>query len=336
MFYNTNRATKAALKERELLSNRDNIITDNERLIRIQKKLKGLLITKFCRKYGIIKPEKKIENEIIKFVEGEKFTNEDLKKLEDKIKKLLEEKKLYKRNLSQINIENININKNNNINQNSMPNIINKRKITMSLDLNNKKKYNNIYEELAILESEESIYKPKIKKIDFSKFGNEWHAMNIYSKLLFDQQNKEIALKNKEDKKILFESLNKQIEDKNKLLLEEKKLEKEYNKILKKHNKKLLEIEKEKEKKLEEQKLIIQQSRLAQIEDNKRRKKLEELIEKKNEKKKLLEYKKENEEIKLKEKENEKKRELALKEAIKENELRKQKLLDKLKTKIIR
>ena len=204
MFYNTNRATKAALKERELLSNRDNIITDNERLIRIQKieKLKGLLITKFCRKYGIIKPEKKIENEIIKFVEGDKLSNEDLTKLENKIKNLLEEQKLHKRNLSQINIENINtINNINKINQNSMPNIINNKKLTMSLDLNNnnKKKFNNIYEELAILESEESIYKPKIKKIDFSKFGNEWHAMNIYSKLLFDQQNKKIAFKEKVD-----------------------------------------------------------------------------------------------------------------------------------------
>ena len=213
MFYNTNRATKAALKERELLSKRENTITDNDKLIRIQKieKLKGLLITKFCRKYGIIKPEKKIENEIIKFVEGEKFTNEDLKKLEDKIKKLLEEQKLHKRNLSQINIENINtINNINKINQNSMPNIINNKKLTMSLDLNNnnKKKFNNIYEELAILESEESIYKPKIKKIDFSKFGNEWHAMNIYSKLLFDQQNKEIALKNKEHSKAFVKLFN--------------------------------------------------------------------------------------------------------------------------------
>ena len=49
MFYNTNRATKAALKERELLSKGENIIKDNEKLIRIQKieKLKGLLITKF-------------------------------------------------------------------------------------------------------------------------------------------------------------------------------------------------------------------------------------------------------------------------------------------------
>ena len=58
-----------------------------------------------------------------------------------------------------------------------------------------------MYEELAALEAEESAFKPKIKKIDFSKYGNEWAAMNIYNKLLFDQQNKEIALKNKEDKK---------------------------------------------------------------------------------------------------------------------------------------
>ena len=62
MFYNTYRATKAALRERELFQMVQNIITDNDKLIRIQKieKLKGLLITKFCRKYGIIHPEKKI------------------------------------------------------------------------------------------------------------------------------------------------------------------------------------------------------------------------------------------------------------------------------------
>ena len=336
MFYNTNRATKAALKERELLSKGENIIKDNEKLIRIQKieKLKGLLITKFCRKYGIIKPEKKIENEIIKFVEGDKLSNEDLTKLENKIKNLLEEQKLHKRNLSQINIENINtINNINKINQNSMPNIINNKKLTMSLDLNNnnKKKFNNIYEELAILESEESIYKPKIKEIDFSKFGNEWHAMNIYSKLLFDQQNKEIALKEKEDKKLLYESLNKQIEEKNRLIIEDEKLDKEYKKILRRHNKKLIEMEKEKERNLEEQKLKIQQARLAQIEDNQKRKKLEDLKEKRLERLQILRFNKENEEIKKRQLENDKKRELALKEVLKENELRKIKLLEKLK-----
>ena len=61
MFYNTNRSTKAAIRERELAGNGQSIILDHERLIKIQKqeKLKGLLITKFCRKYGITKPEKK-------------------------------------------------------------------------------------------------------------------------------------------------------------------------------------------------------------------------------------------------------------------------------------
>ena len=73
------------------------------------------------------------------------------------------------------------------------------RNLTLSVDAK-KKKYNNIYEELAALESEESAYQPKVKKIDFSKYGNEWTAMSIYSKLLFDQENKERAIKEKEVK----------------------------------------------------------------------------------------------------------------------------------------
>ena len=123
MFYNTNRSTRAALKERELKLNGENIVSDHERLIRLQKqeKLKGLLITKFCRKYGIKKPEKKIENEVKKFVEGEKLTNSDLKKLEDKIRKLLEEEKLktHNKNLTSLNEINAINNNNNIINRNS-------------------------------------------------------------------------------------------------------------------------------------------------------------------------------------------------------------------------
>ena len=265
MFYNTNRSTRAALKERELKLNGENIVSDHERLIRLQKqeKLKGLLITKFCRKYGIKKPEKKIENEVKKFVEGEKLTNSDLKKLEDKIRKLLEEEKLKTHNKNLTSLNEINAINNNN-------NIINR----LSVDAK-KKKYNNIYEELAALESEESAYQPKIKKIDFSKYGNEWTAMSIYSKLLFDQENKERAIKEKEDQKNLHNYLSYQIEEKKKKIEEEEKLEKEYKKTLKLHRKKLNEIEKEKEKALEEQKLKIQTARLKQIEDDRRRKKLE-------------------------------------------------------------
>ena len=347
MFYNTNRSTRAALKERELKLNGENIVSDHERLIRLQKqeKLKGLLITKFCRKYGIKKPEKKIENEVKKFVEGEKLTNSDLKKLEDKIRKLLEEEKLktHNKNLTSLNEINAINNNNNIINRNSplqstvintMPNLPLQensfRNLTLSVDAK-KKKYNNIYEELAALESEESAYQPKIKKIDFSKYGNEWTAMSIYSKLLFDQENKERAIKEKEDQKNLHNYLSYQIEEKKKKIEEEEKLEKEYKKTLKLHRKKLNEIEKEKEKALEEQKLKIQTARLKQIEDDRRRKKLEELREKNYEKKQILKFKKDNEIAEQKRLENEKKKELILKEQIIENEIKKKKLLEKLK-----
>ena len=40
MFYNTNRSTRAALKERELKLNGENIVSDHERLIRLQKQEK--------------------------------------------------------------------------------------------------------------------------------------------------------------------------------------------------------------------------------------------------------------------------------------------------------
>ncbi len=62
-----------------------------DRLINIQKreKLKGLLITKFMKKFWIKDPEILLENEIKKFLEGEKLTDLDLKHLDEKIRWIL-------------------------------------------------------------------------------------------------------------------------------------------------------------------------------------------------------------------------------------------------------
>ncbi len=64
---------------------------NREKLINIQKreKLKGLLITKFMKKYGIKNPELILENEITKFLLGEKLTDSDLKNLDVKLKKII-------------------------------------------------------------------------------------------------------------------------------------------------------------------------------------------------------------------------------------------------------
>ena len=150
MFYNTYRATKAALRERELSGSPS---YDRARLIELQKKekLKGLLITKFCRKYGIIHPEKNLEDEISKFVQGGKLTDLELKKLEEKIRKLLREKKLnnsYQANLTEGNFYSGQNIKNENFQNENLKHIPNKTITefnTQNLNLNeNTKKKKNI------------------------------------------------------------------------------------------------------------------------------------------------------------------------------------------------
>ena len=66
MFYNTYRTTKSSQQNRtNLAKNGAAVINPKERLINLQKreKLKGLLITKFMKKYGIKNPEKLLEDE---------------------------------------------------------------------------------------------------------------------------------------------------------------------------------------------------------------------------------------------------------------------------------
>ena len=97
MFYNTFRTTKSSIREAEknkLAGVGQAIVNHRERLINLQKreKIKDLLITKFMKKYGIKNPEKILEEEITKFLQGEKLTDVDLRRLDIKIKKLLKEK----------------------------------------------------------------------------------------------------------------------------------------------------------------------------------------------------------------------------------------------------
>ena len=97
MFYNTFRTTKSSIREAEknkLAGVGQTIVGHRERLLNLQKreKIKDLLITKFMQKYGIKNPEIILEDEITKFLQGEKLTDADLRKLDIKIKKLLKEK----------------------------------------------------------------------------------------------------------------------------------------------------------------------------------------------------------------------------------------------------
>ena len=97
MFYNTYRATKSSMRSAEknrLTGTGQNIINQRDRLLNLQKrqKLKDLLITKFMQKYGINNPEQILEDEITKFLQGEKLNDVDLKRLDLKVKNLLRQK----------------------------------------------------------------------------------------------------------------------------------------------------------------------------------------------------------------------------------------------------
>ena len=95
MFYNTYRATKSALKQRQLSGKlTPKYANPKERLLNLQKreKLKNLLITKFMQKYNIRNPDEILDPVITKFVQIEKLNDTDLKRLDIKIQKLIKDK----------------------------------------------------------------------------------------------------------------------------------------------------------------------------------------------------------------------------------------------------
>ena len=97
MFYNTYRTTKSSMRSADkdrFSRSGQNVINQRERLLNLQKrqKLKDLLITKFMQKYGINNPEEILEDEITKFLQGEKLNDVDLKRLDMKVKNLLKQR----------------------------------------------------------------------------------------------------------------------------------------------------------------------------------------------------------------------------------------------------
>lgn len=95
MFYNTYRATKSAMRRRELSATRPRVfVNPKERLLNLQKrqKLKELLITKFTQKYSVKNPKEILEPVINDFIQQEKLNDNDLKRLDIKIKNLLRDK----------------------------------------------------------------------------------------------------------------------------------------------------------------------------------------------------------------------------------------------------
>ena len=362
MFYNTYRTTKSTMRSADknnLAGYGRSIINQRETLLNLQKrqKLKDLLITKFMQKYGIKNADVILEEEIGKFLQGEKLNDKDLKRLDVKIKKLLREKvskdKLKQKltqSLQGINTEEIlpKIDRANTIDNNTIsPRINNIKQTILNTEpsketlsqknlsnslynplktFGNKRKYKKPEEELAELEAEfakeEKENKSKYKRLDFTEEGDEWSAIAKYNRKLYEDEIKMEKIKDEELKRRNKADLDLQIKQRLIKEYEEELKDKEYDKIMKEHQKEMDEIDRKKQESIKKQILKEKESRDEQMRQNYIKKRIEILKEKKFEKN-LVKYiqegieKEKQDAIDKKKKENE-----ALLRAIKENDLK--------------
>ena len=362
MFYNTYRSTKSSMRSADknnLAGVGRNIVNQRERLLNLQKrqKLKDLLITKFMQKYGIKNADEILEEEIGKFLQGEKLNDQDLRRLDNKIRNLLKEKatkERLKEKLTQ-SLQGIPSNTkdilpkidSNNIEENTIsPKIINPQPRILNTEpcntlqpknlscssYNPKKAFNSrrIYkkpeEELAELEAEfakdEKEKEKNFKRLDFSEDGDEWSAIAKYNRKLYEDQIKYEKMKDEELKKRNKADLDLQIRQRLKQEYENELKEKEYDKIMEEHQREMDELERKKQDAIKKQVMREKESRDEQMRQNYIKKRIEILKEKKFEKslvKSIQEgiEKEKQDAIERKKKENE-----ALLRAIKENELK--------------
>lgn len=298
MFYNTFRSTsKESTNKRNPLSisqGGSKSVNPREKLINIQKreKLKGLLITKFMKKYGIKNPERLLQDEISKFLEGEKLTDADLKRLDEKLRKMLSEKDAsehLRRNLTEGNENSLG-----NSQTVVLPDLNNAE--TMSVHsrhsrmsgashlskYNNNRAHKDELEDLDFL-SETASRKP-LHRFDFTNEGDEWNAICLYNQKVFEEEKKLNKLKDMEVKKRTKDDLDNQIRQKLKRLNEEQIKNMEYDHILLAHTDYLNDLERGKQMEMKAKVVKEKENRDKQLKDEKVRKRLEQIKEKKYEK----------------------------------------------------
>jgi hypothetical protein len=334
--------TGIALKNTNI-NNRNTFSRD--RLINIQKrdKLKGLLITKFMKKYGIRNPEILLEEEIKKFLEGEKLTDMDLKNLDEKIRRLINNSNAHdnlKRDLSNEPLNNQN--HNNNFSESSknvfLPELNNdnlsvRSKASKKSAVSNKSfkaKTKSVCSDYDDLESHDG-RKRDIERFDFDDQKDEWNAIVSYNKKLYEDEIRMNKLKDLEVKKRIREDLDNQIRQKKNREYEEVVKNRDYDDIIRNHCDYLQEMEKKKQEEIKERIFKEKENRDKQLKEEKHRKKVEYLKEKKYDKETIknllndMEKEKEKKEVrKIEEKE-------LLQQALRENEINRLKKIENQK-----
>ncbi len=307
-----------------------------------RQKLGQSLTQSYIQKFNDKTHKKLIENEVKTFLNREKITDKDLKELENTIARKIKNE-TSKKELTE------------NLLKSTKPNAEEKTEKAMMKSASQKIIENNLNDSgmsggsdldkfdgkyaKDILENKEMEEFEKIKanegattikkvEIDKSKYNDEWDAINMFQKHLFEEQRKNEKIKEWEMRMRNRADLQNQIEQKIKRKYQEELKEKEYDQVQEEYLKK---YDAQEVKKKEDRKQLAmkeKEQRDKQLHERYVNKRIAFLKNKKYEKE-LVEHN--NEEIKLAketELENKKKEHEALLKTLKDNELHKQKLAE--------
>ena len=326
-------------------------LKSKESLINSQKrdKLKQLLVQKYKKIFGKLAKEEIISSEVSSFLKRDKVNEQDLKFLEKNIQKRLtqeQEQETLKANLTnqpKVQAKEISKQEESKVNEVVLPDINNANADNRSVhsamsgasDLskfNERGPGNKVMEEeirdFKKFNSMKRDTKPKGPQIDYSKYNDEWDAINMYNKKLFEQEKIISRIKDKEVQKRTRNDLDNQVKQKLKKMYEEKLKEQEYDAIMNKHLQKLNELEEKKKLEIKKRIQKEKESRDKQLKDEYIRKRIEVLKNKKYERELVKTLKEEIEREKQLAIEKKLAEKAALQKTLKDNEIHKQKLAE--------
>ena len=300
-----------------------------------REKLSQILIDRFINKFNVPLNNKIIvKKEVEKLLQKESINEKDLKQLENTIKNKLSSlnsQNILKSNLKKKqNINNFENEENAFIPDNAKNEDLNNSCMSGASDLEkfNEKTNKDIEREKAFekykncqsIRPKSSL--PKIE-IDYSKYKNEWDAINQYNKQKYEEDLKEEKMKNWEVKMRTRADLTAQIKEKIKKEYEKELKNKEYDKLVEKHIKNLDAIELEKQKVIKQKAMKEKELRDKQKRESYVNKRIETLKDKLYEKELIRHNKEENRKAIEKEQLRKKQEHDNLIQTIKDNELHK-------------
>ncbi len=295
-FYLTNRSNSQTIRDlRKTTSSMEKLIPFQRR-----EKLKNLLIVKFMKKYGLKNPEKVLEEEVAKFLKGEKLSDNDLRKFDSKIKGIIESSRTQEnlvRNLANScsleDLPNAKLPDLNNDNMSVRSNVSKHSKISGHSKLSHFSEHKRgilptkpkdddyDFDNISLTSVDSRVNRPP-KLINFE--GDNWDLIAKYNQKKFEEEKKENKLKDKEIKRRLKDDLDLQMREKMLRSNEEVMKNREFDMVVLQHVENMNRLEKEKEQVVKDKILKEKFSRDVQLKDEAKKKKVEEIKNKKFEK----------------------------------------------------